>query len=125
MKLYKSIEEGTWTTPNTYSFTAEELELLNSQDPANEAAIEALKITVKEYLAANPNGEITEDELTTIEALYAQHKPELVDAETYKLIDVVIFSNTNQDNEVIYSGLINCRVAKGPEHYDNQRQIRF
>ena len=125
MKLYKSIEEGTWTTPNSYPFTAEELELLNSQDPENEAAIEALKTTIKEYLAANPNGEITEAELATIEALYAEHKPELGDEETYKLIDAVIFSSTNQDDEVIYSGLINCRVAKGPEHYDNQRQIRF
>jgi hypothetical protein len=126
MNIYKSQEEYIWTTPNKYSFTQEELAILNcEQTEENKEAQEALKATVVEYLQANPYAEIAAEELNALNEVYNANKPTLAETETYKLIDAAIFRKTNSEGEYEYSGLINCRVIKDENDYDNQKQIRF
>lgn len=126
MKVYNSIEEGVWTTPNKYPITSEEIALLNAEETEeNKEAKDALKATIVEYLKTNPTLVVTEDELVVLNNLYGQNKPELTEEEVYQLIDAAIFKTQNQEGDDIYSGIINCRVIKEEVTFDSHKQIRF
>lgn len=126
MKVYKSIEEGTWTTPSKYPITVEEVALLNAEETEeNKESKAALKAIITEYLVANPSGEITEDEVAVLNKLYTDNKPQLAEDQTYKLIDTAIFKHQNQEGTDIYSGIINCRVKSSGAEFGEHLQIRF
>lgn len=124
MKTYRSSQEGVWTTPAHYPITEADIALFNSEDPADDAAKEALKEAVVEFYATDPSEEISVEVVEKLNTIYNSHKPEVGEDETYELIGATI---TLRGEEV--SGLINCRPVilkeDGTKQLKDQIQIRF
>lgn len=120
MKTFTSRIEGQWTTPNTYTYTEAELELLKSENPDDTAAKEALLETVKAFILATPTLAATAEEAVLLDSVYAQHKPEVKEGEFYKLIavDAVV-------TEEKTTGIINCRISTSETEMGQHLQIRF
>lgn len=121
MKTFTSKIEGQWTSPNVYTYTEAELELLKSENPEDAPAKEALLEAVKDFLIANSSLAATVEETALLDSIYAQHKPKVQEEEFYKLIavDVII-----AEDETV-NGIINYRVSSSETEIGNHYQIRF
>lgn len=129
MKTYKSFEEGVWATPLNYPLTEADSILLNSEDPADDAAKETLKQAITAFYVKDRSEEpelevISAEVLERLNTLYLAHKPEVTEGETYSLINATIVLKDD-----IVSGLINWRpvviAEDGSKTLKTQEQIRF